>query len=446
MFGTQIVKAFSNILPEIPETPEEFMIPINDINEKNDDVNDKLKDVIICEPDMILIDQSCQDEVKKIEDEDDGYIEVPPPTNQTDFSEDPPTKQICDQLDLACGSEIMNLKTIVSKIDSQGNKTEIIETFGIPSLEFLADPTDFDFKDGFLELKLELNTKRDVSITSTGLFNVFLNKESIFDEPIILSGKGISDENGSLQINFVSPTGIPSNLYIFNFGANFDKFINEQINNLELRVLNLDVQRIGDNFSLINQTIISLDIERDDIKIIIFDEELGETTRVYPTDSRIIVDSIPFKVLSWYCVGVFDGTLSADIKPSSIGVTCYDQNIIPRPIVGTNSAPQLGLIEVFDENQELFVRSVGGSGLGVLDELLTRNANYTMNLTFPIGSADLIYGKSQETKKFQCWQEADKFTWKTTSKRIVKAGGSSSTTFKSGVSSFTLGDVKCNLP
>jgi hypothetical protein len=412
----------TDVLPPIPELPDEFMIPIDEINENNDMIMDQLSELGACDEEMFALEpELCAQEQDVIDELEDDLI-ILDPMNMTDFSEDPPDVQICDQLDLGCGSEIMDLKATITKIDSFGNKTVITETFIIPALSFLADPTDFDFKDGFLELGLELNTKRTTTITNSGLFDVFLNGQSILDMPIQLSGIGTSDSEGILPINFISPTGAPSNVFTFNFGLNFDKFVNEQINPLELRVLNLDVDRNGELFSIVNQTIITLDIERDDIKILIIDEELGEFERVYPTDSRLVFGSFPKTLVatSGACIGAG---------------------------AGTAPAPQIGRIDVLDENGELFTFSNGGTGIAFMDELLTRNANYTVKIFFPSDQGMIEYGKSQETKTFECHSELKSHTCTQSCKRQVKAGGTSWTHCSDIVGSVVIDPIPvCNLP
>lgn len=412
-----------DVLPPLPDIPDEFMIPIDDINENNDMLIDEIKDLVECDPPELLMEEElCQIDKMLIDEKEDQLI-ILEPMNMTDFSEDDSTTQICDQLDLGCGSEIMDLRATITKIDSQGKKTIITKTFGISQLAFLADPTDFDFKDGFLELELEINTKRTLSITSSGLFDVFLNGKSVFIEPVVIRGNGVTNENGQLSIEFLSPTtGIPSPLYTFNFGLNFDKFNNELVNPLELRLLNLDVNKNQEMFSITNQTIITLDIFRDDIKLIIEDEKTGETLRVFPTDSRIIVNTVAktLKSISGACAG---------------------------RIVTTAPPPQIGRIEVFDENDKLVVFSNGGSGQGVLDELLTRNANYTMTIFFPTDETFLEYGKSQETKSFSCYSELASNTCSVSCKTQIKAGGARWTHCSDFVSSFIISNTPvCNLP
>ncbi len=339
-----------------------------------------------------------------------------------DFSEDDPITQVCDQLDLSCGTEIMELKAIITKIDSQGNSTELTNTFEIPALSFLADPADFDFKDGFLELKLEINTKRNVMIDLSGNFDVFVNNETINSEPIKIRANGITDNDGLLNIEFVSPTGLGSPLYTFNFGQNFDEFINEQINPLGLRILKLDVIRETDSFSLIEQDIITLDIERDDIKIIIQDEEFGTFSRVYPTDSRLVIGSFPKTLVG-------------------ISGACIGKG------AGTAPAPQIGRVEVIDSSGELFTFSNGGTGSGFMDELLTRNANYTVTMFFPTDEGMIEYGKSQETKTFECHSELKSNTCGISCKTQIKAGGSRWTHCSDFVSSVVIDPTPvCNLP
>lgn len=415
-------------LQELPADAE-LMLPIDEINEHNKIIDDKiLNEFGECDEEMFALEpEICAEDKKMIEEEEDKKIIIEPPTNMTKHSEDDPITQVCDQLEIDCGTEIMELNAKITKIDSQGNSTELTNTFQIPALSFLADPTDFDFKDGVLELRLGINTKRNIMIESAGTFDVFVNNETINNEPIKIRANGITDNDGLIDIEFVSPTGFGSPLYTFNFGQNFDKFINEQINPLELRILKLDVTRIEDipihkDFSILDQEIITLDIERDDIKIIIQDEEFGTFSRVYPTDSRIVIGSFPktLVAISGACIGK--------------GAT-------------TAPAPQIGRVEVFDSNGELVTFSNGGTGLRFMDELLTRNANYTVTMFFPTDQGIIEYGKSQETKTFECHSELKSNTCTTHCVRQVKAGGQSWTHCQDIVGSFVIDPIPvCNLP
>lgn len=411
-----------DVLPPLPADAE-LMIPVDEINEHNKMIEDKiLNEFGECDAEMFALEpEICAEDQQMIKDLEDDKIIIEP-MNMTDFSEDDPITQVCDQLDLSCGSEIMELKAIITKIDSQGNSTEITNTFQIPALEFLADPTDFDFRDGFLELRLEINTKRNVMVDSTGTFDVFVNNVTINIEPIQIRANGITDDNGIILIEFVSPTGFGSPLYTFNFRQNLDQFINEQINPLELRILNLDVTRDTDIFSIIKQNIITLDIERDDIKIIIKDEEFGTFSRVYPTDSRLVIGSFPKTLVA-------------------ISGTCIGRGATTAP------APQIGRVEVFDSNGELFTFSNGGSGRNFMDELLTRNANYTVTMFFPTDQGMIEYGKSQETKTFECHSELKSNTCSISCKTQIKAGGARWTHCSDFVSSFVIDPIPvCNLP
>ncbi len=423
------VDPFDFVLEQFDPSMEGLEIPFNgdidEINEKNNMLIDEINDLVECTPEELFMEEElCQIDKMLIDEKEGELIIIQPETNMTDFSEDPPITQICDELDLDCGSEIMELKATITKINALGNQTVITESFGIPALDigFLADPTGFDLRNGQLELQLELNTKRSASITSNGLFEVFLNGQSVLGEPIPVRGNGISDENGILPMQFISPTGIASNTYTFDFGLNFNKFVNEQINPLELRLLSYEVSRNGDLFAILNQTVINLDIERDDIKILVLNEEFGTFDRLYPADSRIIVNTVAktLRSISGACAGL---------------------------VVTTAPPPQIGRIDVFDENGDLAVFSNGGAGVGVLDDLLTRNANYTMTIFFPTDETFLEYGKAQETKSFSCNSELQSNTCTISCKTTIKAGGSRWQHCRDVVSSFVVNPTPvCNLP
>ena len=158
-----------------------------------------------------------------------------------------------------------------------------------------------------------------------------------------------------------------------------------------------------------------------DQKILITNEE-GITERVYPSDSRIVITTLTNDIFgnqcligtyirqacptSAECIGYVKGGCVAT-GTCSIRSPCMDGNPPERVLAGTALAPTLSGINLLDSEGRLVATALGGTGK-VFDELLTRNANYTIQITkgYPPISADLSYGKSQETQSYTCQDNA----------------------------------------
>lgn len=415
----------------LPQSDGQLQIPIPDldeINEINDEIIEDVTDiqsvglcddgsvrqedpnnsgVYICPTDPPFDDDNTvqgepdvdqtQDETNAIENTTDNQIEIPE-SNVTDTSTDPTIVQVCDQLGIPCGSEALDLQMVLTKIDKNGQRHVVTETFNVPRLAFLVeDTTNIDFSNGFLEIELFLLTEnnRELKITD-GEFDILVSGNSIFETPVKLSADGTT-QDGKLQVSFVSPSGALSPKFTFNFDGTNSLFPNEQSTPFEIKLLRIDVLRNNvDQFSLVDQVLYSMDIVRDDIRILIEDEETGEIDRVYPTDSKLIIKTVAKTIYGFACS-------NTDFKASASLSEC--NGLEKQVVAGTTPPPTIGSIQVLDSNGNLFASSNGGSGT-VLDADMTRNANYTVMATSPTKTFTIGYGKSQETKTYQCSQDA----------------------------------------
>lgn len=397
-----------------------------------------------------------EEEIQKmINDNNMNLMETPEdkPMNMTETSDDPPIVQACDQLGIACGSEVLEVEAVITKIDFNGTQFVVTETFGVPQLSFfIEDTTDISFRDGFIELELFLKSEpnRLLEITD-GKFDVVIGGQNLFQTPIRLQANGITSDQGLLQIDFIPPNNIPSSKYIFDFEQNIALFPDNMIPELttvipfEMNLNKLDITRNNiDTFSLINQTIFSMDIVRDEIKILLQNEVTGEFDRVFPTDSRFIIHS------KEYCVPVQTcATISTSNDPT---IACVDfrGNQVGFGCGGTIPAPNIGRVEVFDSSGELFGFDNGGVGDFAVEIFVTRNANYSMTLAFPVHQIDLLeYGTAQKNIIYECWQEGfptyanvyrEKTQWYTFQGHITT--GSRYVI----VTSITVGGQVCNIP
>jgi len=348
-----------------------------------------------------------------------GEIEemiIDPPINNKTTSEDPPLEQSCDidpdnpLCQIISPSNSLQLISKVEKTDSQGITTVSEEIFEVPALAFLVeDPTDRDFRTGFINFQLFLKGIPDTMYVGTGNIDIFVGNQSTKATTIEING--ISDTDGMIQIQFVSPTGTLSDALLFTFDDEFDKFGNEQITLMRLNVLDISVSDQTENFSLVDQDVFTLDIARDDIKLIIIDET-GATGRVYPTDSRIIITSKANTIRGTQCLIytwiAFQGVTTGSCSARNLSCPCVGSTIgigTNNVVAGTTSPPSITGINLFDQNGQFLLSELGGSSGVVFDQLVTRNENYTLEILSPIISSDLSFGKPQQTQSFTCIAE-----------------------------------------
>ncbi len=353
--------------PFDPDAPfqEEPVIPMEEINDVINEMNEESMDTTI--------------------------------ENMTEFSDDPPITQICDQLGIACGTETIEIEAVITKIDFNGTRFVVTETFVIPQLAlFVEDTSNINFRDGFLELELFLKTEPNRLLeVIDGDFDFTVANQSIFQQPIKLDASGITPEDGRLRLNFLSPTGIPSPVFTFDIENNLNLFAQDSTTPIIMNINKLDLTRNNvDLFSLIDQKIFSMDIVREAVRVIIQNEQTGELERVFPSDSKFIIHSKQFCVMGKVC-----GTISTSTNPN---IACPTTAL---SCVAYTDRPQVGRADIFLDGQ-LFAFDNGGNTDFAVDIDLRRNENYTFTLFFPMSEGELEYGKSQQSKVFECFTPA----------------------------------------
>jgi len=143
----------------------------------------------------VLTEQLLQNAIERIEALEKEIEEIlpPPDLNNTDSSIDPPPVQICDEIDCIdiiiippIGTNTVVLSSLITKINSQGNKTFTSEISEIPALSFFVeDVSNIDFSKGFLEIQTKATFRADESpnpkIIGTADFDILINGESILN-------------------------------------------------------------------------------------------------------------------------------------------------------------------------------------------------------------------------------------------------------------------------
>ena len=404
----------------------------------------------------VLTEQLLQDAIARIEALEKEIDEIlpPPDLNNTDSSTDPPPVQICDEIDCIdiiiippIGTNTVVLSSLITKIDTQGNKTFTTGISEIPALSFFVeDVSNIDFSQGFLEIQTKATFRADESpdpqIIGTGDFDILINGQSILTDQITFEVDGVYcstlcpvpdifcfDQACSFSVQegvgaeFVSSTGLRSPSFTFSFEENFDKFPNG-ISTLEFVLINSDFTVDSDqNFQGTKNVLFSMDIAKDP-NLIIIDDESGGTERVFPIDSVLKVTGATTAVRGTSCllyefrisdcpdckVTLRRGSNSSPNNPDScigtISTTTFD----------TDTARVIGL-NLLDDSGNLLQSFAGGQG-EVLNELLPRNTNYTLTIASPSLSTDLSFPKSQQTQSYTCTNE-----YKVTYKRVEYESG-----------------------
>lgn len=336
---------------------------------------------------------------------------IPPSSdlNMTETSEDPPVEQVCDQLNLGCGSSSpINLLLNVVKIDANNNRFNSTVITAVPALSFFVEQgTNVDFTNGFIEFGLDIETFTDTNVVGTGSIEILISNQTIQQADIKISDLVVTE--GIANVLFVGPTGATSETILFSFATNMDKFPTQGLTPIEFKIVDLQINRDTQDYAISNTVIFTMEIATDVDEIIIEDQQ-GELIRVYPTDDRFIIRSSTITVGGQICFGLDRNKWLAAVPgnfgrlwtepPVDLDDICA---IATRPVTaGTAPAPPISGINLFRNGE--FVKSVAGATNGVVfDELLTRNTNYTITIADPSITFDFTTPKSQRNYDFKCW-------------------------------------------
>lgn len=416
------------------------------------------------------IEPECQGNLEIIIDNLGDDLIIPDPiTNQTDFSEDPLLDQIGDIVNdteiidaILPSSNSIQLVVKTLKITSDGQMFESIVSFDVPQASFLVeDSTNIDFESGTINIELFAETEPNRFLIGNGKFDILVAGQSIFPNELGLHIEGTTGANGLTDVFIVSPSGIPSDIFRFQFADHFDKFPNEQVSKIEVKVSQLDIRDNTDfdfqpEFSVSDLTVFTMDIARDDTQILI-EGESGGKVRVFPSDSRIVVTSKTSRTDSYLTGLIRQQTFCSDFLGNGLGCTqqylCSTVTRVPSTVNKgvIISAPTISGISVIDSQGTILESGSTSSGVPFdTANTLTRSANYTLNINSVGISSELEFGKAQETKSFSCIQEgtANTKAITTTSGSFTACGTSYRTTTQvlDTANPVTLGAKSCNVP
>lgn len=401
--------------------------------------------------------QKIDDAISKKEEE----IIVPPAVEfPVNSSMNDPFTQLCDQNPslIVCGKTTsLELITKVLKQDSNGVQTTVETATKIPQLSFFVEDTsNIDYKNGKLQFNLIIKGDPNLKYTGNGKVDLLIGDQSIFSEPVSIKVDGTADSEGKVDLLFVSPTGGTSDLLLFDFVNYLNKFPDESVTPVRLHIIELNVSgERQQNFALIDSDVFTMDITRSETKLLITNEA-GIISRVYPSDSRLILSTITGSSAP-YSIGTTSyRTFTSDFFGNGRG--CSPFYVSGSGTYGSSSIasypvppPTISGVSIIDSENNVLATIQSGKGTVLDFTELTRDQNYTLKVTSPtITSSTLVYGKSQETKSFTCQQSATiNLISTTTSSGSKTACGTYTEYFGTIVNSanpLTLGAISCNIP
>lgn len=394
--GGALFETFAETVPQ----SDELEVPIPTIADRDNPTTVKETD------EMTANDGSDRTtNVPDLTDEEEEILEdVDELLNMTETSNDPPVEQVCDILNLFCGTaNTVGLEANIVKIDSMGFEFNETLTFDVPLASlFIEETTDIDFRNGLIELDLNLITEPDTFVFGAGIFGVNISNTEILS--VDLEADGLTDNDGKIRLSFKPDpiNGSPqilSDLFTFKFDTHFERFSDESITTLSFIIKSLDIESATDQRNgLTNQEIFSMDIFRDDIQIFIEDID-GNEIRSYPQDDSFKVTSIErSQSFAYSCTNPNNPS-----APTLSGRTGYGGTGCSGLGGGskTQVAPTVSSVKLFD-GSGIIINAGAGTGV-ILDELLFRNANYTV--TSSHGNFDIEAPKSQVNYNYSCWTE-----------------------------------------
>jgi len=326
--------------------------------------------------------------------------------NQTQTSNDPPIEQIIDDITSATS---LNLVLDVVKIDANNNRFETTITTAIPALAFFVEEeTNIDFTNGFIEFRIDLETFANTNIDGSGKVDLLIANQTILPQPIDIQVLGTTNSEGRIDVSFISPTGATSDLFLFSFKDNMNKFPIQGVTVLELKLIDFQIKAdLTNDFALSDGIIFTMNIATNPNEIIVTDEQAG-LIRIFPTDDRFVIRSttIPFQARQPCIITSFPSAgctspycRTYDVPPST---RCKASALYT---VANVPAPTITGINLFENG--VFVKSIlGGTNGIVFDEILTRNTNYTITIADPKVTFDFTTPKSQKNYDFKCWGTA----------------------------------------
>lgn len=392
----------------------------------------------------------CTSQIAQIlEDLNKQIIESKNPINETEFSDDPPEEQLCDLTECPEANAV-SLEANIVKVTSNQTRIESTILFDLPLQSiFVEDTSNIDFRNGFIEIGLVAVTDPNVRLSGSGQLDILVGGISVLPEPFFISVQTENNTDGRVQLLIGGTERI--SLSLANF---FSLFADRSVTPIELKIIDIEFTDERNIFQKSDFVIFSLNIFRDDVLILIQDEE-ENTVRSFPLDSRVVIHSSASKSDPYQVCTIRVDTFTSQFLGNGRGCTGHTltatrTNDCSTTTPKTVQVPAPTISASISDSQGNLLFSDSGSGNSLFDyDMLTRNATYTLSIS-QVGSGDLDYGEAQETKSFTCTQEGTAniikvFTTSGSTKPCQTFYQTTSTVLNTA-NPLTLGAKMCNFP
>ncbi len=365
-----------------------FTIPFDDpIQELV--IEDPNGEIGLGDPDDILIDEDQFMELEMLQNQTDttdpligdNVTEILPP------EADPLPEELTPMLvDMAIITEVTKIFTDLTE------ETVTSEFQLLPLALFVEDTSNKDISEGRFVTVLKIKTDPNIFVEGDGLYDVFLDNQTLNQSPISLSFSGTTDQNGELIINFVSPTGATSQDFLLNVPPLTPMIQTTGITPLEFRILELNAKAFEVDYSAQGLPVFTFDFFRDQNQILIVNQE-GLPVRVFPTDDQLNI-------------GAQSGSVRVSSCYKHMRYACWMTRISYRSL----GAPTIASLEVRNSNGDLVLQNIAPFTNFIVKDLITRNDTYTVNYgkvtstagSLPAGSFTFTAPEEQKNFSFRC--------------------------------------------
>jgi len=284
---------------------------------------------------------------------------------------------------------IVEIVSNVTKISNTGERFTSSTSFNVPlRLElFVEDTTNIDFDQGFIENQLFLKTDPNSNVEVNGFLDILIENMTVLSNPVSINVQGTTDQDGMILINFLSPTGIQSDIFLFQFTDHTDKFPAQGMTKIEYKLSGVTININEFGYALDFETIFEMDIFTDPNLILITNEQ-GGLLRVFPTDDNVKLCSNVGKLCYKQCT----------VNSVRFGCQKY------RTVCQSVSAPQIGAWNFFkqDKNSGIFVAVNSGTSFSAscpLNENVQRDEVYKLQIFDP-NKATITWKTEPEQRNF----------------------------------------------
>jgi len=285
----------------------------------------------------------------------------------------------------------------VTKIFTDGTvQIETSEFQFIPLELFVEDTSNKDFSQGRLITKLSVRSDPNTFVEGSGKFDMFLNNMTLNPTPTDFRFSGTTNQNGTIPVQFISPTGVPSADILLNIEPLQSDISLTGITPLEFKIFDVTAKVNTFDYAISDeQNVFEFDFFRDPEIILILDSS-GNEVRGFPTDDLLRI-------------GALDGSSSLKRCYKNTRYSCWMTTSYSTPL----GSATIASVEVRNSAGELLFQNLTPFTKSYIinNEPITRNDTYTVKYgrvtsanagSLPAGEFTFTTPETQMNYRFYC--------------------------------------------